>query len=635
MIYYFNSEVFSYDKIKNLDLVDKCIVYFDLNAVDEFTADKGFGVMPQKPLLNLQKKLEKCVGLYNNEYQNMKRTMKASEFTERLEQESDSIPFDYWKIRESFFDFMNELLLHYEETILEHKVLTGENLSSKEAFDFEKFFKNKSSLKAKEFMQHFASTTLFSRFIECRIMPESDSQLQYYNYYDAISKLKDDNPKQDYLNNFMLAVESKAPLECPQIDTDQFSQMHTFSYNGIFPVLDEELYTPTRRILDGTEAVCLDDNLDFLNPLYIQKTVEEKWARVNLEILYTIWFVCLKVSFLKSVSQSASNLVNFAYNRFVDLETEKIPYNIEMVKSLAFLLGMFKEASKFDRICGKAKKCLDERNQHMAVLSEYIRGTQVPHTLLDPKAKRMKFSSEAKKNEYTSAQMESITVLAQSEDQRDTLIPVSSKSYFETNAFCSKCNTYIPEEIILARMLKERAKTTTVCPNQACNYEFEPIFKCIIMKEKGCNKPQEATKLQSPLRLYILLKEFLDSRKPQNLLKVETSGDLYWNIVFYMNFLNVPGFYFQEESDPHVLELGFSTIPLFSFDEKSGKKSGGFAHTTINNSGNNDSSSFGEVNNSVSPDKSMNTSNNKTLNTSNNKSAKSDQNPKFIFKKDL
>lgn len=149
------------------------------------------------------------------------------------------------------------------------------------------------------------------------------------------------------------------------------------------------------------------------------------------------------------------------------------------------------------------------------------------------------------------------------EDDRDSMIPLSVKSYFETNAFCNKCGTYIPEEIILAKMSRDTTLTKAVCPNQACLYEYEPVFKCILLKELGSNKEGRTTKLVSPIRILLKVRSFLESYRADEILDENISGDLYWNIIFYCNFVNLPSFFIQKSIDLHVLNFSLKNLTYY------------------------------------------------------------------------
>lgn len=60
-----------------------------------------------------------------------------------MDAEEDTISFDYWRVRETFFDFTRELVDEYFECYKESRLFMADNLSSNEIFDFSKFLKSK------------------------------------------------------------------------------------------------------------------------------------------------------------------------------------------------------------------------------------------------------------------------------------------------------------------------------------------------------------------------------------------------------------------------------------------------------------------------------------------------------------
>ena len=636
MIYYFNSAKFKFDHIKHMDLNNKTLVYIDSNTVQECsTQGAGLEFLPQKLRSHLEKLLEKTVGAYNTEYMNKKRNMDPLLFESILDREEDTIPFDYWKIREGFFEFLNELVGDYQKYLFESKMLGGIALGSKDLFDFQKYYKSKSSLKPKEFIEDFSGTNMFSRFLECRVLPETVQQEVYYNYFDKISKLKADSPKQELLSSYIQQVEAKAS-ECLQPDSSGLPSEVVWCYQSAFPEWSFEVASVGKiQSQTQTTGMSIDENYEFLVQSFTTKASDDKWARANLEMLHTVWFVALQIFLQNQAVPISVHLVNFAYNKFLELEAEKINWNVQIVKSLAFCLGVFREVFKFQRVIKKAHKVLEEHNQQMAVYAEYVKGLQVKPSEIDPKIKVLKFVKETSKELIVPKLMDSsVEVKDADEDQRDELIPAAVKSYFATNAFCSQCATYIPEEIILATMNKDPKKTIAKCPNQACLFEYQPVFNCKYLKEKGCREIQSSRPLLSPLRLFILTKEFLTTNNPSALFSEHASPDLYWNILFYGNLLNLPCFFVQEGLNPHLVEFSMHQLNYFVFEEKYG--SGG-TKTTINGISNNESS-FAENSHSLSMSPEKKRSNNSatsgrsgdgTLSTTSSTTAK------FSFKKDL
>jgi hypothetical protein len=634
MIYYFNSAKFKYDQIKHMDLNNKTLVFVDSNTVQECSASGlGLDYLPHKLKSQLEKVLEKSIGTYNLDYMHNKRNMDPHLFESLLDREEDPVPFDYWRIREGFFEFCNELLGDYHKFLSESKMLGGTALGSKDLFDFPKYLKSKSSIKPKEFLQDFCGTNMFSRFIECRVLPESVSQEIYYNYFDRIAHLKTESPKQEYLNFYIQQLDLTTPLHCSLPDFQGLPVGMAWCYESRFPEWSPDLAViPRGQPKIQSSGMSIDDHYDFLVPGFLTKASDEKWARANLEMLHTVWFLCLQI-FLQSQAVPISiHLVNFAYNKFIEMEAEKINWNIQIVKSLSFCLAIFREVFKFRRVVEKAHKIIENQNQKMSVYAEYVKGLQIKPSKIDPKIKVQKFVKETPKDLMLSKSIDSqIEVVAADEDQRDDLIPTAVKSYFETNAFCSQCATYIPEEIILASMNKDPKKTRAKCPNQACLFEYEPVFSCKYLKEKGCREIQNSRHLLSPLRLFTLAREFLTSSSPQLLFSEHQSPDLYWNILFYGNLLNLPCFFIQDGLNPHLVEFSMHQLDYFVFEEKYG--SGG-SKTTINGISNNNESSFGENNHSMTISRDR-----RKLNTSAPGTKDGDKSTsvaaKFSFKKDL
>ncbi len=631
LIYYFNGDKFKAEGLKGMDLTDKCLVYLDSDAIHEYCATPGLEELPPKLLSSLLKQLEITAGPYNCIYIQRRSFTGREQYENMLEKEDDTTPFDYWRTREIFFDFMKDLLEDYVECYKETRLLMADNISSGEIFDFIRFAKSKTGLKNNTFIQSFMKTSLFSRFVECRIHPESPTQEIYYSYFDCLHKAKSSSSKNISMKSFLDKVESKGTIDCPPPNSFGFED-YLISYSGMFPILDPDLCTTPRQAIVERPGFALDDHIESLQKEYIEKTTDEKWARSCLEMLHTVWFLCLKIHLKDYAYSSSLQLINLAYDRFLEMESEKIPFNLDIVRSLAFILGIFRESSKFSRMFRKSGKIITDRNQSATVYAEYIKGTQIKINKIDPAQKMIKYSdgSPDAKSMYSEDDFQHFDIKDMDEEERDSLVPISIKSYFETNAFCSKCATYIPEEIILAKMLKDPESTKAVCPNQACLFEYEPVLKIVFLKEKGSNKEGQSTKLYSPLKLLLSTRKFIEKNNAEDLLKVEIAGDLYWNIIFYTNFLNLPGFFIQKIVNNHVLDYSLKNLKLYQFDEILGQyKAGG--KTTINNSGDNSidkSVSISLDTSSRSPDKLPRT-------ISHNSTASHITQPKFSFKKDL
>lgn len=524
LIYYFDSERFDHGTLAKLDLTDKCILYADSNGVREFCANIGLKELPAKPTTNLQKSLSKVVGTYTAYYAGKRGSMTFSEFDKMLEIPDDSVPFDYWKIRECFFDFMNELLSGYQECYRESQIFSGLLVKSDSftIFDFTKFIKMKSGLKNSNFVDSFCRTSLFSRLVECRVHPETVEQEEYYNYFDLIQKQKLDQPKLECFSKFGEQISSKPLKYTEQPYMNEFVSQNQICYAGKFPNLNPDLFFITRFEHIPTYGMAVDEEEDLKKEEYILKFSDEKWAKQNIEMLFTVWFLSLKVFMKQPVNPQYCNLVNFAYDKLIEMEAEKYQPSIDVIKSAAFMLGIFREGSKIARIIRKFSKVIEATGQLASIYGEYIQGSQVKILSQNASNKQVKYkSSNHEQDRYTQAQLDSFTIKELDEDERDEHIPVAIKSYFETNTFCSICQTYIPEEIILAKMKRDPKSTHAVCPNQACSAIYEPVFNCLFLKQKGSKKAQESVKLLSPLNLLLELKEFLKVNDPVSIMNVD------------------------------------------------------------------------------------------------------------------
>lgn len=521
LIYYFDIGNLDYDKLSRMDLSEKCILFADANAVREHCAIPGIKELPSKAASTLQKSLAKCVGHYSSYYSAKKATSTMADFDLLLENENESMTFDAWKVRECFFDFMLELLSGYQDCFNETQLICAQSLESSNIFDFHKFCKSKNSLKNPDFIMNFTKTSLFSRFLECRAHPENEQQVRYYNYFDYLQKEKKETPKLELLAKFMDDLNKRPVLTTISPSSARIEHGRTFNYDSEMPVLNQEYLVQPRIDVISTQGMAVEDDFELADADFLAKFNEEKWAKRNLEFLYTIWFTMLKVFMRDEVQHHYINLITFAYEKLIQMEEDKLHPSIDTIKSMAYMLGIFNEGNKLSRIMGKYAKVINANGQYISVIVEYIRGTSVRKAPLQLAKKQVKFAfPESRTDNYTDAQLETFDIKQMDEEERDVTIPTSVRSYFETNAFCPQCGTYIPEEIILAKMQRGLDKTRSVCPNLVCQREYEPVFNCIFLKQQGSKKSQESVKLLSPIHLLTELKEYLRVNDPNSILDV-------------------------------------------------------------------------------------------------------------------
>lgn len=563
LIYSFDLDTFSQHKVDQLELVDKCILYVESNVLVEHSRECH---LPSKPLANLLKGLESVAGKYLKAYQSARATLSPDQLTRLVHDESDLEVFEYWAVRECFFAFMTELMADYHSCFKEQVILESPNLESSQIFDFVKFAKSKTDLKANDFMAAFIRTGSFSRFVESRVSQDTAYPSAYMEYFDSISQKKRENPKTQYIDEFLIKRDQCLSRLVPVIPKDS----EVYSYQGRFPTLREKNFPQSvgASAEGGAERLLLPHGLDLLDLSHLVKASDDTFARKNLEALYTLWIIALKIAIIREPRTSSDQLVEFAFNRFRELEEEKIIWNIVMVQCLAFVFGVSEQKEKLQKLMKKAAKVIKQTNQSISVLREFVWGRQLG------KQRRDQLIEEQ-------------GVFANEKEQ----LPISIESYFETNAFCLKCGTYIPEEIILARIIRGGVTSTiSKCPNQACLHQYEPSFSRLILKEQGSERTAESTPLMAPLLLFKGVKGFLEGNWAQLLFEVSTvhqkrsSGQLYWNLMFYMNFINLPAFFFERRLGPRVMDCGRAHLCYYSFDAITTLKSKNTSHSTTANS---------------------------------------------------
>lgn len=530
LIYYFNTEKLDYDKLRTLDLADKCLLFVDSNAVQEYCSTPGLKELPPKLLSTLEKELAKLVGTYSGFYSAKKATLSSEDYDQLLEDYKDQhvVGLEYWKVRECFFDFMRELLDGYQECYKESTLLFEKsNLESKAIFDFSKFIKQKSSLKNSSFVDCFIHTSLFSRFIECRIHPESENQAIYYNYFDKIQKEKKENSKLESLKLFMKKNRVKFPIQTPAPKSDGVEP--PVPYAGLIPQLDPALFIERSPEETFSEGLVVEDDFELDNPLFINKLADEKWARVNIEMIQTVWFLCLRVFMGVDLQESYASLAVFAYDKIIELENDKIHPSLDSLKSIAFLLGIFGEGAKLQRIIRKFSKRVEENGQLASIFSEYTKGVLHSKKTQSNKEspKRVMTSDPGTMNPKSQNVGQSPSLISEKMEENTQeifdLVPVAIKCEFSTNVHCPTCGTNIPLEIILAKMTRKSGSNIAQCPNKACLCEYEPSFNCVFLKQLPASmKTQESVKLLSPLNLLIYTKEFLEENRPETLLDVSS-----------------------------------------------------------------------------------------------------------------
>lgn len=176
---------------------------------------------------------------------------------------------------------------------------------------------------------------------------------------------------------------NKFPIETPHPNRTGIKEETVAPYLGVIPILNHSLFVPSLVSEAVSEGLVVEDDFDLDNPLVIGKFADEKWARINIEMVQTVWFLSLRVFMMTDLQDTYTSLAVFAYDKIIELEVDKVYPSLDCLKSLAYLLGIFGEASKLQRIIRKFSKKIEEKGQLASIYSEYTKGTLAKKTSMN------------------------------------------------------------------------------------------------------------------------------------------------------------------------------------------------------------------------------------------------------------
>lgn len=359
------------------------------------------------------------------------------------------------------------------------------------------------------------ATSMWSKFIECRINYDSLENEHHMNFFDQLGRTKR-SKKIPNLLKVELEEPEKLTYECREPHTSGYKEY--FLYDGNFPKLTDQYFT------DRTSKAVNYNNWTILKYFEsgrnLKSLYQSKLAKCMFESINTLWFVCLEI-FIKNKSIKLNNtLYNYAFDKVFNIHSEGQMINIQILMTVAYLNGYFSSLEDYNKLTRKYKKIISKFNLTCGLLAKYYTGMR----------HRADFENRHKLRSVEEPKFE---------------IPVSVRSHFETNLFCSKCNMYIPEELILAKFSPNPSEQMIECPNLVCKFKFQPKFNTLKLKEKGQSNEKKRYKLLSPLRLLKKVGDFLFVRKEFDLFNPDKSNHLYWNLLFWFNFMGLPSFFVQ------------------------------------------------------------------------------------------
>ena len=214
------------------------------------------------------------------------------------------------------------------------------------------------------------------------------------------------------------------------VDTEGFKEY--FLYNSTFPKLLEDYFTkknPTKSLSSNNWDILKM----FLSARNIQGLQEGKLVKCFFESINTLWYVCLEIFIKNKTIQIDDSLYSYAFNKVFNIEAEGQMINMQILSTVAYLNGYFGNQNDFDKLTRKYSKTITAMNFKCGLQAKYYTGMKHKNDFL-------KLFKEEKN------------------DLACYKIPTSVSTHFETNQFCSVCNMYIPEELILAKFSSDHGE---------------------------------------------------------------------------------------------------------------------------------------------------------------------------------
>lgn len=224
LIYFIKTDHFNSSKLRMSSISDKVLIYLDTNIVENFYEEEEELFFPKKAERKLRKKLESFVKKYSDFYLENEKIALMEENQCNIEMSSED--FNYWGIRDSFFEFMTSIMKHYDHYLIPGGYNEQSQLS--DFFDCKKFILKNSESSSLLFIQNFVESTSFSRFIQCRLEPETYQQKLYYSFFDRAMAKKRQNEDQILLLDLLANFEKGKKYICRMINPQKYKSNFFF-----------------------------------------------------------------------------------------------------------------------------------------------------------------------------------------------------------------------------------------------------------------------------------------------------------------------------------------------------------------------------------------------------------------------
>lgn len=478
------------------------------------------------------------------------------------------LDFNYWDIRDAFFELNQWLMQDYQEFLLNDgsDIKTsprGKNVNSSpqkpepsnvplldensifsgqatHILNVDLWLKKRAHKKSYlQYMTQFTKTTIFSNFIEKRVLNANTSNQNkdvncWLDFFDKSYTLKRNKKKPNILcyDNLIL---NEHIFKCLQPVTYDLPEpnVKTYGYDGVGS-WDHNLFveSDSKKIFQqrSGDTTLLNENKDNLKTILVSVKDDDDWVEVQIIQIYEIWAILFCKFLMK--------------NYYTDTESK---FN-ELILNVCALMDkrmgiteIFQEKIVFAQGLVKCQKSLEDV---LRIYSKNINDLKIKPRLMNIFIEGNKKSIRLKKKEEENIKKEEELLLLR--------VPLSITSHFELKNYCPKCGIDIPEEIQFTLFAKQPDSYKITCPNQKCYHKFETfITYCFFKLGHNTDEKMDTQRIIPPFTLKDKIESGDDTW-------ASSQSDVYINAVFYFKLFHLPCFWL----DGNIVEQKINPVIL-------------------------------------------------------------------------
>ena len=508
--------------------------------------------LPNKLNNLLLKKLNKIKGKYNLD--NPIKAKERMDFNDNIkpliDEDEKKVKINVSEIRDIFYDVFIHMFKNYEKYFnLDKKEKKKNKEEQKEEeegiFILNNFLKDHSSLDSDSFLSKFSETVTFNQFIYSfeDIKQNDITDFFLYSIKKGRGKFKVYLPEN---------IPSMSTI-CSEIKIDDL-EGKSFFYPS-FPRLNPKYYIKTEkgkkiyksRFIYSNDEWCYD----------CTKLSNKDWANYLFYTIYEIWFNFFSTSILLYDDKTAVELMNYGISLIQDLiEKKKITPSknlfTKVIKSCAraSLSQYVKPLNKLVNLINKKKN-----NYSSLFYNAFLNGFFV----MSDNINKQQFQNISNSLLNKSIMQNVVNLLKEKDDR--AIEELINKSIFLSYELCPFCLKYkenpkkINIEEILAGFSRGKSDFKSTCP-KCLNKIFPKLY---YISEDQTNLEPKTAKFFSPL---VLVKEVDNIIKNNTDYYFYTSDfyndkyqrDIFWNLNFYFQLLDLPVCVLYIEKRPEKLE---------------------------------------------------------------------------------